>query len=84
YAVFADGWLSAGEIPVSECDNWQQLHPEWIFCDDFEDDTPLVRQGRYFEYNRGGGSDFILMDGVGYSGSKGMRALWSPGEVQAG
>ena len=36
---------------ANECDDWQSLHPEWIFCDDFEDGTPLVREGRYFEHN---------------------------------
>lgn len=54
-----------------------------IFCDDFEDTTPLVRQGRYFEHNNNGG-DFIVLDNVGLSNSRGMRALWQPGEVDAG
>ena len=69
---------------ASECDNWQELHPEWIFCDDFEDETALVREGRYYSYNQGGGDDFLLMNGVGTNGSKGMRALWSVDEVSAG
>ncbi len=25
-----------GFVSASECTNWQTLHPEWIFCDDFE------------------------------------------------
>ena len=75
-----------GPIPSAfggECQNWQTLHPEWVFCDDFEDGTPLVRQGRYFEYDNNDG-DFIILDGVGFNNSKGMRALWQEGEVEAG
>lgn len=67
----------------SDCQNWQTIHPEWIFCDDFEDGTSLVRLGRYFEYNNNGG-DFVIVDDIGYSGSKGMRVRWQQGEVDAG
>ncbi len=68
---------------ASECPNWQTLHPEWIFCDDFEDSTALVRQGRYFEYDNNGG-DFIVVDGAGMANSRGMRGLWQVGEIDAG
>lgn len=68
---------------ANECHNWQTLHPEWIFCDDFEDGTPMIRKGRYFEYDDNGG-DFIILEGVGFNNSKGMRALWQEGEVGAG
>jgi hypothetical protein len=66
-----------------ECENWQASHPNWIFCDDFESQAPLVGQGRYFEYGDDEG-DFILMDGVGLDLSRGMRALWQRDEVGAG
>jgi len=79
--------LLAGLAVVSgsanECDNWQTLHPEWIFCDDFESDTALVRDGRYFEYDNDSG-DFIPLNGVGFDGSKGMRVIFQAGEVSAG
>lgn len=58
-------------------------HPEWIFCDDFEDGTPLVREGRYFEHDDNNG-DFVIADGTGLNGSKGMRARWQTGGVGAG
>lgn len=67
----------------NECQNWQAAHPEWIFCDDFEDNTPLVRQGRYFEYDNNGG-DFTIVAGIGMDNSRGMRVLWQQGEVGAG
>ncbi|MHC4739014.1 MAG: right-handed parallel beta-helix repeat-containing protein [Planctomycetota bacterium] len=75
--------IAAASVPANECDNWQTLHPEWIFCDDFEDGTPLVREGRYFEYDNDEG-EFIVGDGIGVDGSKGMRALFQAGEVGAG
>jgi hypothetical protein len=63
------------------CENWREEHPEWIWCDDFEDRAPL--SARYFEYGDNGG-DFIPMDGVGVGGSRGMRARFQKGEVSAG
>jgi hypothetical protein len=68
---------------VNECDNWQNLHPEWIFCDDFEVDTAFVRNGRYFEYDNDGG-DFVALAGIGLDFSKGMRVIFQSGEVSAG
>ena len=68
---------------AAECQNWQTLHPEWIFCDDFENDAPLVGTGRYFEYDSDGG-DFVVLSNVGIDSSKAMRALWQEDEVSAG
>ncbi len=68
---------------ANECNNWQTAHPEWIFCDDFESDDPLVGNGRYFEYVSNGG-EFVPMTSIGFNSSKGMRALWHPGSVEAG
>jgi len=65
---------------LNECDNWQTKHPEWIWCDDFEDSSKL---SKYFEYNNDNG-EFIPVQGVGLGGSKGMRARWQAGEVDAG
>ena len=72
------------KIPAAgECENFSVNHSEWIFCDDFEDGTPLVRIGRYFEYGSDDG-DFILKDGAGLNLSKGMQTVWQTGEVSAG
>jgi hypothetical protein len=73
-------------VPVlaqNECEDWQTTHPEWIFCDDFEDTSALVRTGRYFEYGDNQG-DFIPIDTVGLNGSRGMRVKWQATEVGAG
>ena len=85
FAAREGGEVQAGPqlIGTDECLNWQTNHPEWIFCDDFESLDPLVGEGRYFEYGDDGG-DFILMDGVGLDGTRGMRTLWQTGEVEAG
>lgn len=63
--------------------DWATAHPEWIFCDDFESDAPLVGQGRYFEHDDNGG-EFVVVDGVGFDGSRGMQVQWQSGEVGAG
>ena len=68
---------------LNECYNWKNLHPEWIFCDDFENDNALVRDGRYFEYDDDNG-DFVPIDGIGLDCSKAMRVLFQSGEVSAG
>jgi len=83
FAAFSEDWRHRGGRDCNECDNWQVLHPEWIFCDDFDDDTPLRRKGRYFEHGSDGG-DFIVVDGVGINESQGMRTVFQAGEVGAG
>lgn len=52
-----------------------------IFADDFERDEALA--ARYFEYVDGNGS-FVRTAGAGVGGSYGMRAVWAPGQVDAG
>jgi hypothetical protein len=66
-----------------ECENWRERHPEWIFCDDFEDTGALVKTGRYFEHDDNDG-DFVILKGVGLEGSHGMRVRFQTGEVGAG
>jgi len=80
FAIVANDWVP---IFPNECDDWQTLHPEWIFCDDFEVDSTFVRTGRYFEYDSDGG-DFIPVEGVGLDESIGMRVIFQAGEQTAG
>lgn len=72
-----------GEPDAIECDNWQAEHPEWIFCDDFEDPGPLVAEGRWFEHGDDEGQ-FIAVDNVGFGGSRAMQADFETGDVEAG
>jgi hypothetical protein len=71
------------DTAAPECENWQTAHPQWIFCDDFESQDPLVGQGRYFEHGDNDG-DCVVADGVGLDQSRGLTALWQPQEVGAG
>jgi hypothetical protein len=68
---------------ASECDSWQDRHPDWIFCDDFEKGGALVAPNRYWEYDDNAG-DFKPVAGTGIRGGTAMRALWQTGEVEAG
>ena len=69
---------TTGGVDVArECDAWPE-HPEWIFCDDFESDAPLVGPGRYFE------GDMPRIEGAGLAGSAALEAAWSQGQVGAG
>jgi P pilus assembly chaperone PapD len=76
-------FTTTATAPTNECDNWQSLHPEWIFCDDFESTDPMVGTGRYFEYDSDGG-DFVATAGIGVDNSKAMRVIYQSGEVGAG
>ncbi len=63
------------------CEGWEERHPEWIWCDDFESTGAL--SDRYFEHQDDEG-DFVVLDRVGRSGSRGLRARFQAGEVSAG
>lgn len=69
------GWSSAP--PPSEC---AEPRPEWIWCDDFEED----RSASYFEIQRARGR-FVRALGPGVDSSWAMVARWdSVGQVRAG
>lgn len=62
---------------ADECPSgWKALHPEWIWCDDFETD----RTSAYFERT----GPFIRTPGAGLDGSHGMQATWAAGSVDGG
>lgn len=66
-------------INAQECaSNWKTLHPEWIWCDDFE----TAKFASYFDNN----NPMLLVRavGAGYGGSYGMRATWAVGQTDAG
>ena len=80
-------FITLGSVSSSggsdECTDWEVVHPEWIWCDDFESANISVSQGGYLEYDNNGG-DFVPMSGTGWNNSYGMRAKWQTGEVGAG
>jgi len=61
---------------ADECpSNWKTLHPEWIWCDDFETD----KVASYFEVD----GPYRTV-GVGLNGSYGMQSTWVSGAAGAG
>ena len=75
--------MAVSGAAAAECESYKTRHPEWIFCDDFETTAALVGTGRFFEHDDNKG-DFKPVDAMGWKGSRGMRALWQTGEVEAG
>jgi Polysaccharide lyase 14 len=71
--------LSTGRLAATECDNWQNVHPEWIWCDSFELDTPL--NSRY-EDVRGEGLGRSTADAV--DGRASLQQTYTTGQVSAG
>lgn len=64
------------QVPANEC---AAPRPEWIWCDDFEQN----RLSRYFEVDTAGGR-FVRAAQVGRDGSWGMRARFGAGQVSVG
>lgn len=83
FAALSADWGHTGGCDCNECENWPALHPQWIFCDDFDDGTALIREGRYFEYGDDSG-DFAPVPGAGVNAGTGMRTIFQAGEVGAG
>ncbi|MGV3503207.1 MAG: hypothetical protein ACO1O1_05830 [Adhaeribacter sp.] len=68
-------------ILQAQCFTCKEAPAGTIFCDDFEDTLALSH--RYFEYVPAQGA-FVPLNGVGRDGSRGMRALFQAGQVEAG
>ncbi|MHC4739582.1 MAG: LamG domain-containing protein [Planctomycetota bacterium] len=80
YAILAAGWLDEGQAaPENECENWQVLHPEWIFCDDFETEQNL--NVNYHDYSTNG--MFVSTNGA-FRGTYSLEQYYTAGQVNAG
>lgn len=77
FAVWS-GVATAGDL---DCVDWQQRHPEWIWCDDFESDSALSTN--YFDVNRSTGQ-FGVSSESPFGGSGGLKAVYLPGVEEAG
>jgi hypothetical protein len=64
-----------------ECSNWQQQHPDWIWCDDFETDSALERD--YFDVDRQGGR-FGVDNQTALGGASSLKATYQTGLTDAG
>jgi hypothetical protein len=74
-----------------ECASWVTRHPEWIFCDDFEDASFASRYpGSRFEDgsdDRPSGSglpSIVWSQTEAATGSASLEVDWEPGQVEAG
>jgi hypothetical protein len=74
-------YFSSASAAESKCPGGGNTDPDVLWCDDFEDPTPVSE--KYFEYDDHNGS-FVRVPGVGLNGSYGMRVRWEPGQVSAG
>ncbi|MBN4063225.1 hypothetical protein JYT79_00435 [Cardiobacterium sp. AH-315-I02] len=63
-----------------ECNNWQQQHPEWLWCDDFENDNSL--ESNYFEVNRA--NTFGVYKDTSFGGQGALKATFVPGVSESG
>ena len=63
-----------------ECNDWQVLHPDWLWCDDFENDSSL--NDDYFEVNRR--NNFGVTQENSFDGSGSLKATYIPGSPESG
>jgi hypothetical protein len=69
---------------ASESDHWQTAHPDWIWCDDFDQvDWETAVKPEYFEQDVGNGT-CTREAGVGLDGSTGLRIHFAAGAVGPG
>jgi len=64
-----------------ECNDWQNIHQEWIWCDDFENDSSL--ENNYFEVVRANGRFGVAQENA-FDGNSSLKATYIPGSLQAG
>jgi len=69
---------SSQSTKARECDNWQKLHPEWIFCDDFEKVQDLSVNYDDSKYGEGHGLNVTKKDP--FSGSHSLEQHYTPGK----
>ncbi len=63
---------------ASECDNWQKVHPEWIFCDDFEKVQDLSVNYNDSKYGESHGLNVTTNDP--FSGFHSLEQHYTPGK----
>jgi hypothetical protein len=78
--IVAGLFTSLAHAGPLECTNWQTLHPEWAWCDDFESDAALTSS--YFEVNRANG--FGVVTTTAFGGSGALKATYKPGVTESG
>lgn len=65
----------------TECNNWNTVHSDWLWCDDFESDAKL--DADYFEVDRAGGRFGVSTDAA-YGGSASLKGIYVTNTNNAG
>ena len=78
--VEPDGSIQdAGPPPHNECEDWQNRHPEWLWCDGFEDGQALGDK-----YPDIGSTGMDVSTDDAYAGSHSLKQHYDEGQVSAG
>ncbi|MCD6498642.1 MAG: hypothetical protein J7M25_10135 [Deltaproteobacteria bacterium] len=77
--TFQDGGTDGGGNLDHECDDWQNRHPEWLWCDDFEDGASIT--DKYPDYSTNG---MTVTDQDALSGTHSLQQHYDAGQVDAG
>jgi len=72
-------FTTTATAPTSECENWQTLHPEWIFCDDFETEQDLS-----VNYNDRSENGMSVTTNDPFDGTYSLEQAYTIGQVDAG
>ena len=63
-----------------ECENWEEIHPNWLWCDDFEINN---LDSNYFDvYHMNG--DFSVSKKEAFRGDGSLETIYRPGRVENG
>jgi hypothetical protein len=76
--AFAPSLLLAADL---ECVGWQQAHPNWLWCDDFESDASLEQN--YFDVERADGRLRVSTDSA-FGGNGSLRGTYISSSASAG
>jgi len=77
--LFAAIWIHPAF--ATECDNYQAVHPQWLWCDSFESDAAL--DANYFDVERASGRMSLSSDSP-FDGSHSLQMQYVPGQEDSG
>jgi hypothetical protein len=66
---------------ATECDNYQTVHSQWLWCDSFESDADI--NTNYFDVDRAGGRMTLSGDSP-FDGSNSLQMQYVTGQVDSG
>lgn len=78
-AAWVDSAQADAGAAQSECQDWQTAHPEWLWCDDFEDGQALSDK-----YPDTGQTGMSVSEEDAFAGSFALRQHYEAGQVDAG